>query len=137
VVRGRLVRRRKGVDEVRETKSLPGSQSDATGMLSCRSRSWVRGYEAGRQAGRLGGRSDAAVGRRRACSEEVLLCRRGSAIMKENRTVGCLQTRTDTDRQARAGRGGVLERVMGEESVREDRPGQRQASRTSEASVDP
>ena len=73
----------------------------------------------GRQAGRLGGRSDAAVGRRRACSEEVLLCRRESAIMKENRTVGCLQTRTDTDRQARAGRGGVLERVMGEESVRE------------------
>ena len=62
VVRGRLVRRRKGVDEVRETKSLPGSQSDATGMLSCRSRSWVRGYEAGRQAGLEAGAMRQSVG---------------------------------------------------------------------------
>jgi hypothetical protein len=47
------VRRRKGGDEVRATKSVPGSQSDATGMLSCRSRSWVLSRLAG-----LGGRSD-------------------------------------------------------------------------------
>jgi hypothetical protein len=94
-------RRKGGDDEVRLTKSVPGSQSDATGMLSCRSRSWVRSRLAG-----LGGRSDDALvedGRRRACSEEVLQSRTGSARKRENRTVGCLQTRTDTDTQARAG----------------------------------
>jgi hypothetical protein len=54
--------------------------------------------------------------------------RTGSAIKKENRTVGCLQTRTDTDRQAQAEEEECL-RVMREETgVREDRPGQREAS---------
>jgi hypothetical protein len=73
-------------------------RNEAAGMLSCRfSVLWVRGRQADWKAGAM-----RRGGRRRACSEEVLTVlraavRTGSAIMKSNRTVGCLQTRTDTD----------------------------------------
>jgi hypothetical protein len=91
-----------------------------------------------RQAGRLeaGAMQEAAVEavgggpavKRSYGVESYDAMRTGSAIKKENRTVGCLQTRTDTDRQAQAEEEECL-RVMREETgVREDRPGQREAS---------
>jgi hypothetical protein len=54
------------------------------------------------QAGRLGRQErylSVEGGRRRACSEEVLLSRTGSARKKEDRTVGCLQTRQTLTRR--------------------------------------
>lgn len=71
------------------------------------------GCEAGRlEAGAMQEAAVEAVGggpavKRSYGAESCGAKRTGSAIKKENRTVGCLQTRTDTDRQAQAGGGGV------------------------------